>query len=103
MNQKDITNDLQRFRTVRTVKNELRARELETTKNAVPHNSQWSGKQASEPSELAPDCLPWLHVAKQVLAGEFHGADKSMRQSLVIGLRSIRHPDCQAALARIKT
>ena len=26
---------------------------------------------------LAPDCAPWLHIAKQVLAGEFDGTDGS--------------------------
>jgi len=50
---------------------------------------------------LAPDCAPWLHVAKQVLAGEFDGADGSTRQSLIIGLRSIPHPLCVRALARL--
>ena len=50
-------------------------------------------------ANLTPDCGPWLHVARQVLAGEFGGADRSTRQSLVIGLRSVRHPLCQQALA----
>ena len=50
---------------------------------------------------LAPDCAPWLHVAKQILAGEFVGADGSTRQSLIIGLRSIQHQTCQQALARL--
>ena len=30
---------------------------------------------------LAPDCAPWLHVARQVLAGEFDGADNSTSQA----------------------
>ena len=51
---------------------------------------------------LAPDCASWLHVAKQVLAGEFAGADSSTIQSLTIGLRSIRHPLCHQALAQLK-
>jgi hypothetical protein len=50
---------------------------------------------------LAPDCAPWLHVAKQILAGEFAGADGSTRQSLIIGLRSVLHPLCADALARL--
>jgi hypothetical protein len=33
---------------------------------------------------LAPDCAPWLHVARQVLAGEFDGADSSTVASLTI-------------------
>src|SRR5881392_2705981 len=47
---------------------------------------------------LAPDCAPWLHIAKPVLAGEFESADSSTRESLSIGLRSIAHPTCQTAL-----
>jgi hypothetical protein len=50
---------------------------------------------------LLPDCAPWLHVAKQVLAGEFDGADKSTVESLTIGLRSIQHQDCRKALAHL--
>jgi hypothetical protein len=50
---------------------------------------------------LAPDCTPWLHVARQVLAGEFDGADSSTVASLKIGLRSIQHQTCQQALARL--
>jgi len=50
---------------------------------------------------LAPDQAPWLHTARQVLAGEFDLADASTRESLSIGLRSIRHPACQAALAKL--
>ena len=51
---------------------------------------------------LPPDQAPWLHVARQVLAGEFDEADKSTIQSLVIGLRSIQHPDCRRATDRLK-
>jgi hypothetical protein len=52
---------------------------------------------------LTPDCLPWLHVARQVLAGEFDGCDGSTRDSLSIGLGSVTHPVCQCALERVKT
>lgn len=52
---------------------------------------------------LAPDCAPWLHVAKQVFAGEFDGCDSSTRQSLTIGLRSIQHSLCEQALSQLKT
>ena len=51
---------------------------------------------------LAPDCAPWLHVARQVLAGEFDGADSSTVASLTIGLRGIVHPLCVQALARLR-
>jgi hypothetical protein len=51
---------------------------------------------------LPADCLPWLHVAKQVLAGEFDGCDKSMRESLTIGLRGIHHPIAGKAMEYLK-
>lgn len=53
-------------------------------------------------SNLTPDCAPWLHVARQVVEGEFDAVlDESVRGSLEIGLRSIPHPLCQRALARL--
>jgi hypothetical protein len=52
-------------------------------------------------ANLPPDQAPWLHVAKQVLAGEFDGADGSTRESITIGLRSIAHPVCRQALQRL--
>ena len=52
-------------------------------------------------AHLTPDCAPWLHVARQILAGEFEGADGSTIQSLTIGLRGIKHPDCQHAIERL--
>jgi hypothetical protein len=51
---------------------------------------------------LPPDCAPWLHVAKQVVAGEFDGADKSTIESLTIGLRAVNHALCRLALERLK-
>ena len=51
---------------------------------------------------LPADHVPWLHVARQILAGEFDSADNSTVQSLTIGLRGIRHPLCQQALIRLK-
>ena len=52
-------------------------------------------------SGMRTDERPWLHVAKQVLCGEFKGCCRSMRESLLIGLRSINHPDCRRALERL--
>jgi hypothetical protein len=52
--------------------------------------------------QLRPDELPWVHVAKQVLGGEFDGMDSTTRESLRIGLRSINHPLCKQALAKLK-
>ena len=50
---------------------------------------------------MPPGCAPWLHVARQVLAGEFDGADKSTVESVTTGLRRIRHPRCREALTRL--
>ena len=52
---------------------------------------------------LSADCVPWLYVARQILAGEFDGSDPSTRQSLTIGLRSIAHPACRRALERLQS
>jgi len=53
-------------------------------------------------AEVTPDCLPWLHVARQILAGEFQGLrDSSVRKSLEIGLRNIPHQLCRQALQHL--
>lgn len=52
-------------------------------------------------ASLPPDCLPWLHVAEQVLAGEFDGCDRSMAESLAIGLEAVAHPLCRRAFAQL--
>lgn len=46
-------------------------------------------------------CSPWVHVAEQVLSGEFDRADLSTIESLTIGLRAIPHPLCRAAMTRL--
>ncbi len=51
---------------------------------------------------LTPDCIPWLHVARQVLAGEFDECDVSTCESLVIGLRSIPHPTGRSAIEHLR-
>lgn len=52
---------------------------------------------------LPADVIPWLHIAKQVLQGEFAAhLDNSHRESLVIGLRNIGHPLCRRALEQLK-
>lgn len=53
-------------------------------------------------TKLTSDYLPWFHVARQVNEGEFDGASGSVIASVRIGLRSIEHPICQSALARLK-
>lgn len=45
--------------------------------------------------------MPWLHIAKQILAGEFDGANRSTVESLIIGLRNIGHPLCRRVLERL--
>ena len=51
---------------------------------------------------LRPDEIPWLHVSRQILAGEFDGADASTVESVTIGLRSIPHPLCRSAVENLK-
>ena len=65
------------------------------------HKAELLALLQTKAHNLPDDCAPWLHVAKEVLAGEFDGADKSTVESLTIGLRGIRHPDCRKALARL--
>lgn len=55
-----------------------------------------------EGAGLRPDEIPWLHIAKEVLLGEFDGANRSTRESLCIGLNRIAHPLRQRALERLK-
>jgi len=56
----------------------------------------------AEAANLAPDCIPWLHVARQIMTGEFDAGDHSLLVSLLIGLRSIPHPTCISAKARLE-
>ena len=66
------------------------------------HKSELLSWLEGRVSGLGDDCLPWLHIARQILAGEFEGLeDKSITASLAIGLQNIRHPLCQQALQRI--
>lgn len=55
-----------------------------------------------QPETLPADCRPWIHTARQILAGEFIGADRATREALIIGLESIAHPICRKALAILK-
>ena len=54
-------------------------------------------------ASLPAECAPWLHVARQVLAGEFDDCDRSTRESIKIGLCSVPHPLCCRALGRLQT
>jgi len=53
---------------------------------AKPQLLDWLDAQASD---LPADEIPWLHIARQVLAGEFDGCDRSTAASLRIGLRAL--------------
>ena len=79
------------------------AREIQEDTIRARENVQGVTSHPSEPSETAPslpaDCVPWLAVAQQVLAGEFDGCDRSTAESLRIGLHRIPHPICREALA----
>jgi len=66
------------------------------------HKGELLGLLDARAANLPPDCVPWLYIARQVLEGEFAGADNSTVESLIIGLRGIRLPVCQQALARIQ-
>ena len=65
------------------------------------HKAELLALLQAKADNLADDCAPWLHVAKQVLAAEFDGADQAMIESLTIGLRGIQHPICKQALNRL--
>jgi hypothetical protein len=51
---------------------------------------------------IPADSAAWLHVAWQVLDGQFDNCDNSTRQSLIIGLRSIAHPLACRSLEKLK-
>ncbi|MBM3846792.1 MAG: hypothetical protein FJ405_10990 [Verrucomicrobia bacterium] len=53
--------------------------------------------------DLTGDCLPWVHTARQVLGGEFDHGDRSLLESLLIGVRNIPHPACWTARSKLET
>ena len=50
---------------------------------------------------LTKDQLPWVDIARRVLADEFLGADDSTVESLTIGLRGIPHTLCRQAVVKL--
>ncbi len=58
---------------------------------------------ATDAARQAREREAWTHIAKQIIAGEFHGADSSTVGSLAIGLQAVDHPNCQRALGRLGT
>lgn len=49
-------------------------------------------------TNLPPDQLAWLPVARQVIAGEFENADSATKESIRIGLRSTHHELAEKAM-----
>ncbi len=62
------------------------------------HKQQVLGLLGNRNTALTKDQLPWVHVAHQILSGEFEGMDESTEKSLVVGLRSVNHQLCRQAL-----
>jgi len=55
------------------------------------------------PGELAADEAPWLAVAEAVNRGDHDRVGtRSAVEAVLIGVRGIRHPDCQAAAERLR-
>lgn len=48
------------------------------------------------------DSITWRLISECVLDGQFDDADKSTRESVEIGLRSIKHPVAQRAVERLR-
>ena len=108
----DITASLTRFRTLRTLKSELRARESDNQERVKGGSESPKGKSTPQSVRnvrerervsisLPPDQAAWLPVAQQILRGEFDGCDRSTCESLMIGLRSVSHPACRRALEKL--
>ena len=52
---------------------------------------------------MTHDEQPWLAVAKEIIAGKWDAwMDGSTRESLIIGLQSIKDDTCAKALKRLK-
>jgi len=66
------------------------------------HKQELIGLLSTRSEPLSPDCAPWLHVARQILSGEFDGTDRSTVKSLATGLRSVGHPVCRRALDHLQ-
>ena len=51
---------------------------------------------------LGEGCLPWLYLARQVIAGEFDGLDRKTLHRLMVGFEDIGNPLCHEAIKRLK-
>ncbi len=67
------------------------------------HKGELLALLEGEACRLPPDQAVWLYTARQILAGEFDGCDRSTRESLTIGLRSIEHPLARRAFECFQT
>lgn len=65
------------------------------------HKAELLALLSAKAHPLTPDCVPWLHIARQVLNDEFAGADHSTVQSLTIGLLAVNHPICKQAAQKL--
>ena len=52
----------------------------------------------AEAGVRSPDESPLIHLAQQVVSGEFVGASAVLTESITITLRASRHPQCVRAL-----
>ena len=57
---------------------------------------------ATGASSLPDDEVVWLPTARKVVAGEFEGGHRSLLESLLIGVRGIKHPLCVEARFRLE-
>jgi len=65
-------------------------------------NELWRKKPEKEvPHGLPPDQAAWLPVARKVNTVGYKDMEDCLRQSLIIGLRSIDHHECRRAVARL--
>ena len=57
----------------------------------------------SKTSNLPAGNAPLLHVARQILEGEFEGVEQCTRKRLTVALRGIAHPLCRRALKQLQS
>ena len=65
------------------------------------HKAELLALLEAQAANLTPDCAPWLHVARQVLEGEFDGANRSTMESIRFGLCGVDHPRARQALRHL--
>ena len=63
--------------------------------------TQFFDRHADPDADPDAEQKRWLPIAELVLANKFGAMDAAMRESIAIGLRSIKHPTCEKALLRL--